>query len=69
MAVMAISKHIKTFYLLSLIGLAELIILTRKWLFCCQWHFTIGGYFSVIIHVCLNSHHYYDSDSDTVVCG
>ena len=40
-----------------------------KPLFCHQWHFTLGGYLAIAIHVCLYSHSCEKSVSDAVPHG
>ena len=40
------------------------IALKKKWLFGCQWHFTLEAYFVVTIHVCLHRHICYNCDSN-----
>ena len=40
-----------------------------KWLFCQQWHFSLGDYFAVIIHVWSYCHNCCTFASDAVVHG
>ena len=34
---------------------------------CCQWLFTLGGYFDITIYVCLNRHVCYYSGNDPMI--